>query len=292
MARQAGDSTPVLFPAFRSYLAARETINDELMALVAGAVIADDALSSAPQEAMLPSRFPGLVELRRMNQSVASVRALWARAPNALARTAFSYIVSVYGAYLADAVAVLRDAGLDKDTHEPDDTHIGSLHERFSTSAGVRLPARELSLFELIRKVRNRLMHQAGTPGSGLRREWRQLSQDARDEWCRVAGRPFTETILSRDVVLDLDLGELNAALAVTHRLAHRVNTALVEAVDADVWAAWIVADYRELWPRKFGDKPLRLRRVQGYAEHSYGALAMSQAALEGALERVDVLYR
>lgn len=53
MARQAGDTNPVLFPAFRSYLAARETINDELMALVVGAAVADSTLASAPQGAML-----------------------------------------------------------------------------------------------------------------------------------------------------------------------------------------------------------------------------------------------
>jgi hypothetical protein len=283
--RQADDAKPLLFPAFRSYLAARETINDELMALVAGAAIADATLSGAPQDALLPSQFPALTQLERMNQPVGSVRALWARSPGALARTAFSYIVSVYAAFLADAVVMLQHAGLDNDSHEPDDTHVKSLHERFSTSAGILLPGREVSLFELIRKVRNRLMHQAGTPGAGLGREWRYLTEDAKAEWCRVAGRPFTDTICARNLVLDLQLGELNAALAVTHRLAHRVNDALRLAVDEDVWATWIVDDYRDLWPRKFGDASRRLGRLQGYSRHLYGPLSISQGAFERALQ-------
>lgn len=287
---QPGDSQPVRFPAFRSYLAAREMINDELMALVVGAGIAAEALVSAPDETLLPELRPDVPDVQRMNQPIADVRALWGRASPTIARTAIPYILSVYGVFLADAVGLLHEVGLDADQHEPDDTYVSKLHDRLAAATGVELPTRDLALYEVIRVVRNRLVHQAGTPGSKLRSLWSRLSPDAKTEWIRVAGRPLTESIVAPQTPLDLGLGELHATLAVTHRLAHRVSAGLIVSVAPEVWADILVADYQELWPRRYGNRTQRLRRLKGYARHSYGALNLTDLSIEEAIRRVDVL--
>ena len=287
---QPGDSQPVLFPAFRSYLAAREMINDELMALVVGAGVAGASLADAPDRTLLPELAPNVAYVQRMNQPIADVRALWDRAAPAITRTAIPYILSVYGVFLADAIGLLHEIGRDADRHEPDDTYLQELHSRFAGAAAVQLPTRDLALFEVIRVVRNRLVHQAGTPGSKLRPLWSHLPQDAKEEWIRIAGRPLTESIVEPQSALDLRLGELNATLAVTHRLAHRVNAGLVTSVAPEVWADMLVADYRELWPRRYGNREQCLRRLSGYARHSYGALNLDDLVLEEAMLRVDVL--
>jgi hypothetical protein len=283
----------VLFPAFRSYLAARKTVNDELMAIVVGAAIADRALMPpAPQGALLSEWASDIPGVLRMNQSIACVRTVLGKAPGTVARTAIPYMLAVYAVYLADAIGMLRQAGLDVDPHEPDDTHLKALHGRFMAAATTALPERDVALFEISRMVRNRLVHQAGAPGSKLRAEWARLSPDAKDEWIRVAGRPLIEAISTRDEPLDLDLGELFATLAVTHRLAHRINGVLVQRVPARVWADLLVADYRELWPRRYGNSDQRLRRLSGYARQHYGALELDSDELREAVRRVDGLYR
>lgn len=289
---QQDDSRPVLFPAFRSYLLARETINDELMALVVGAGIASTTMSDRSQETLLPELVPDVPEVQRLNQTVRRARALWDRAPSAVTRTAIPYVLSVYGVYLADAVGLLQGLDYDHDPHEPDGTYLHVLHGRIETATGTPLPAREIALFELIQIVRNRLAHQGGTPGSRLAGKWRQLTADAKEEWIRIADRPILDAVLDPNSPLDLGIGELNATLAVTHRLAHRVNTGLVTSVPADKWAEMLVRDYRERWPRRYGSGSQRLRRLRGYARHSYSPIQIADQDLEDAAARVDVLYQ
>jgi len=292
MVIQDGDSRPVLFPAFRSYLSARETINDELMALVVAAGVASQAMADSAQETLLPELAPTVPEVQRLNHTVERARALWSRAPSAVARTAIPYVLSVYGVYLADAVGLLQGLDYDEDPHEPDDTHLHVLHERIEAATGVQLPAREIALFGLIQIVRNRLAHQAGTPGSKLRGQWSQLAPEAKEEWTRIAGRPIPDAMLGAESPLALGIGELNAALAVTHRLAHRVNAGLAATVPAETWAEIIVLDYRELWPRRYGNQTERVRRLRGYAKHFYSSLPITEHDLQEVARRVDVLYR
>ena len=292
MTVQDGDTKPVHFPAFRSYLRARETINDELMALVVAAGVASEATAESPKDTLLPKVAPSAAEVERLNQTVARARALWSDAPSAVARTAIPYVLSVYGVYLADAVGLRKGLDQDQEPHEPDDTYLHTLHQRIETATGTTLPAREIALFGLIQLVRNRLAHQAGTPGSKLRSKWAQLNTDAKDEWVRVAGRPILDALLAADKPIDLQTGELNAVLAITHRLAHRVNAALAASVATDTWAEIVVQDYRELWPRRYGNETERPRRLRGYAQHSYSPLHLTEHDLIEAARRVDVLYR
>lgn len=292
MTVQDGDSQPVHFPAFRSYLRARETINDELMALVVAAGVASDATAESAQDTLLPELVPSVPEVQRLNHTVARARALWGNAPSAVTRTAIPYVLSVYGVYLADAVGLLHGLDQDQDPHEPDDTYLHALHERIESATGTTLPAREIALFELIQLVRNRLAHQAGTPGSKLRTKWSQLSTDAKEEWIRIAGRPILDAVIDTHTPIDLQTGELHAVLAVTHRLAHRVNAALAASVATETWAEIVVRDYRELWPRRYGNETERPRRLRGYAQHSYSPLHLTEHDLTEAAGRVDVLYR
>jgi hypothetical protein len=284
---QDDDTKPVRFPAYRSYAEARIAINDSLMALVVGAGLAREKLPEDRDATLLASAFPSLPHVQRMNQSIGEVESLLSGADVTVARIAIPYIFSVYGVYLADAIGLLQGVGADEDGHEPDDTHLSVLHERFESATGIMLPERELALFELIRTIRNRLAHQAGTPGSKLGSRWRNMPKAAREEWLRVAGRPITDLLVEASTPMDLGLGELFATLAVTHRLAHRVNAGLAESVADEMWAELVVVDYRELWPQRYRDPARRVKRIHGFARHSYAPLGLSSDQIEEALKRV-----
>jgi len=278
---------PILFPAFRDYLEARRVINDDLVALIVGAHVASDCLSLGPQDRLLADLVPEVALVERMNQRVAAVRELWRKAPETAGRMGIFYIVSAYGVYLADAVSMLRDTGQDDDAHEPDDTHISTLHSRLSAASGIALPSRDLALFKLILTIRNRLAHQGGTPGSTLRSRWAQLDADAKEEWERVSKRPLNDVIGNdRDLPMTLGLGELNATLAVTHRLAHRVNRGLAEGLARTKWAELVVSDYKARFPRRYGDPTLRSRRLLGYSTKLYAALELTDSELDAATKK------
>ena len=59
-----------------------------------------------------------------------------------------------------------------------------------------------------------------------------------------------------------------------------------------DKWAEMLVHDYRERWPRRYGDETHRLRRLRGYAGHCYSPIQIADQDLEDAAARVDVLYQ
>lgn len=281
------DTRPVMFPAYRAYTAARTAINDSTLGLVVAAGLGQERLSGAQDATLLASAFPSLPHVQRMNQSVGNVRRLLADADFTISQIAIPYIFSVYGVFLADAVGLLQGMGIEEDGHEPDDTHLPVLHERFENATEKLLPTRELALFDLIRTVRNRIAHQAGTPGSKLGSRWRNLPAAAREEWLRLAGRPITDLLEGSGKSMDLGLGELFATLAVTHRLAHRVNAGLAESLDGEAWAELVVDDYRELWPGRYRDHIRRAKRVHGFARHKYAPLGLTFAQIEEALKRV-----
>jgi len=110
---------------------------------------------------------------------------------------------------------------------------------------------------------------------------------EAREEWLRIAGRPITDLLGDTSRPMDLGLGELFGTLAVTHRLAHRVNAGLAERVDDEVWADLVVVDYRELWPKRYRDHARRAQRIHGFARHNYAPLGLTPDQIEEALKRV-----
>jgi hypothetical protein len=113
------------------------------------------------------------------------------------------------------------------------------------------------------------------------------MAAATREEWLRLAGRPITDILGGSSKPMDLGLGELFATLAVTHRLAHRVNAGLAESVDDEVWAELVVLDYRELWPKRYRDHARRAKRIYGFARHYYAPLGLTFGQIEEALERV-----
>lgn len=282
--KQEGDSKPVKSPAFRAYVQARTLVNNDLMALLVGAGVAVESLEKQPQNVLLPQLMPRVPHVNRMNQRVSEVVVILDRAELTLVRTAIPYVLSVYGTYLADAVGLLQDAGLDKDSHEPDGTFLRVLHERYEVATGEALPARELAVFKLVSAVRNRLVHQAGTPGSRLSSGWKELGSEAQAEWQRVADRPLTACFATgRQAPMNLGLGELNVVLAVTHRLSHRLNDGLARHVGRDTWARLAAADYDDHFPRRNRDKCEGLARLYGFARMNYGPLELTEEELERA---------
>jgi hypothetical protein len=66
----------MLFPGFRSYLTARDNVNNELDAPVVGAGVAAEALGYEAQDALLPIVCPDVAHIQRMNQPIGNVRTL------------------------------------------------------------------------------------------------------------------------------------------------------------------------------------------------------------------------
>lgn len=271
---------PVQFPAYRRHDEARIRVNDTLMAILASSRLAESLLESvADKNLLLPEAFPDRPDLTRMNRSIADSHLLIGRAERQLVYMAIPYLLSVHEAYVVDCIEMVTERSA-----SDEQLRLEVVHSAFTESVGAELPADLLALFDLLRHLRNRIVHYAAVQGSHLREKWDALPSGAEGGWRNVAGRQLP--IGRSDEELDLGVGELIASLMVVTRLGREVSNAMARALSRDRWADIVVADYREHHPAALAQRSTRLRRCLGYAGTHYGALRLESAEIDDALRR------
>jgi hypothetical protein len=280
----------VRFPAYRRYKENLIAANDAMMALMIGARLGQHSLSTSPAscDALLPQLYGGIPGIERVNRTAADAADLLGTSEQHLASMGIPYALSTHGAFVGSVIEMLREDGKDPSNGEweipwspdPYTLDLALVNEYFEERAGNSLPAPLLSLFHLSRKIRNRIIHGAGTPGSHLLSDYRQLPLDVRERWEAISGRPLTV----ESSKLRLGEGELIAVLAFSRGLAHSINEALEGALGRNRWAAIMIADYRNQFPQRFGERHMRERRVKGFARSLYGPLHLSDEEIEAEL--------
>lgn len=274
----------VRYPAYRRYSEARIAVNDAMMALLIGARLGEHALgnSAASPSAMLPELFGRIEGIQRLNRTVGDAAVLLARAEEHLVHMAIPYALSVHGSFMSASAEMLRKAGHDESDSaralawQPDLSLLSLevAHEYLAERCRLDLDPTLLQLFHLSRRVRNRIIHFSGVPGSRLLLEYRQLPGPARGGWEHLAKRPLTEAVV--DHRLALGEGELIAVLATSRHLAQEVSSLLAHTIERQSWADIAVEDYRRSQPQKFGERDRQHRRVKGFADRYYRPLRLT----------------
>jgi hypothetical protein len=274
----------VRFPAYRQFSAARIEINDAVMALLIGARLGEHALktSAASRGALLPSLYGQIPGIARVNRTAGDAAQLLADAETHLAYMAIPYALAVHEDFLVSAAIMVRDDGRDAATsgfalprlEDLTKLSLETGHEYIAERCGTELDGTLLPLFHLIRRIRNRIIHAGGRPGSHLLPAYHGLPRDARESWEHLAGRPLPDAVESGRLMLEE--GELVAVLAVSRNLVQKLNDLLAHKLSRGYWASLVVADYRAAYPQRFGERDRRMRRVQGFANQSYRALRLT----------------
>jgi hypothetical protein len=280
------EPTVVKFPDYRTFESSRILANDAMVALLIGSRVADATLAEASvQDA---ARFlPDIVtveEVERLNRTVPDARGLLQASEILLAYMAIPFALAVYQSFAARAVLLLRDAGKD---HTEDDPFVMSLHriQEHLVEIGLNFENDSLALFHLSRRIRNRVVHYAGMPGSRLLGEYRNLSTTCRTRWEDLTGRPLSADPEGAGLILAS--GEMRAVLAITKGLARELCGNLVEAIGRATWADIAVRDYRSINPQRFGEKAQRPRRLRGFTRTLYGPLNLGDEELADAVDRL-----
>jgi hypothetical protein len=279
------------FPAYRVYREARVAASDSLMALLIGARLGHHALTTSPAhpDVHLPELFGRIAGIERVNRSVADAARLLDESEHHLASMGIPYVLGVHAAFLAEAVSMLRSDGYDEESAswtiawraDPNEVPLLELHEYVVERSHSALPLDLLDVFHLSRRIRNRIVHFAGTAGSRLPSEYRSLPRPSKERWERIAGRALS--IDGRGRLL-LGEGELIVVLATTRHLAACVNEILAATLSRDYWAALVVSDYAQLEPQRFGERSQRMRRLLGHSRIFYGGLQLTEDELQAAL--------
>ena len=270
----------VRFAAYRRYKESLVAADDAMMGLLIGARLGEHSLrsSAADPDRRLPDLYGLIPDIQRFNRTVSDAARLLGGAEHHLASMGIPYVLGVHGAFMVEAIDMLRQDGRDEvgrewsvarriDTRE---IPLSEIHEYFEERSGVRFPEALLQLFHFARRIRNRIVHFGGNAGSRLQSEYRTLPKQTRDQWVKVAGRAVT---VAADGKLELAAGELHAALAFTRGLAREANDALAVSLSRHYWLRTIVDDYRRTSPQNFGERDRRVRRIVGYAHTLYRPL-------------------
>lgn len=269
------------FPAYRRHEEARIRANDAMMIQLASSRLTSDRLSHCDdQDAFLPDAFPHVPDLRRMNRRLSDVAVLVREGERHFTYMAVPFALSVYHAYVVQCIRLVKQR-LDAE-EETGPVTLDLVHEALASVAGEAISEDLARMFDLVRHIRNRIIHYGGTEGSHLSDKWNAMSTPAKQSWERLARRPLPIQGSDREMALGLD--ELIAVLALTKRLAVEVNGVLQTAVPLEQWAAIAVDDYRESQPTRFAHVATRIRRVMGFVRINYGALSLTSKHVEAAI--------
>jgi hypothetical protein len=225
----------IWFPAYRRHDRARIRASDAMMALLASSRLATERLSSVGEpEILLPQAFPDVADLHRMNRSVRDSTALIERAEREFVFMAIPYTLSVHQAFIVDCIRLVQDETETDSSAQDALLRLEVIHDRFIEVSGQQLPADLRSLFQLLRHLRNRIVHYAAVQGSHLREKWLELPPPAVNGWTKVAGRALPVGRSADE--MDLRLGELLAALMTVTRLGREVSAAMGAAIEPERW--------------------------------------------------------
>lgn len=270
----------VHFPEFRRFEQSRIEANDSLMALLIAARLGRHALSlNAGSPHTLPSIFPGVAEVGRLNRTVSDASAMIDVAEVHMTYMAIPYVLAVHSTLLVAALRMLRRDGRFPGTRDPSWIDLSKLHETFQIQASASLPITWLKLFHFARELRNRIIHHGALEG-GLKQKWLHLPTSAKAEWQRVATR--SPALSGPNQVLQVDTNELRAVLAITKHLSDAVNVGLQSALSRQFWIQTVVDDAAANSPDVLHSNK-RSRKLAGYARTLYGPLHLTPAEFSAA---------
>lgn len=248
----------IRFEVYRRHESARIEANDAMVTLLISSRLGRHVLDLfRGSESYLPEVFPEIDEVRKLNRSISDTRTLMEESERYLALMAIPFVLSIHQEFTLQCVRLLlNQADLDL---EP--SSLEKMHEYLlSGSNGGKLDADELSLFQLTRRIRNRILHYGSLAGSGERTVYTQtLNENARELWERRAGRPLS---VNPGEPIGLGAGELFATLAVAKALADATNELLVEELPRERWALMAAEEYAQV----AGTKKLSQSQLRGFA--------------------------
>lgn len=268
----------VKYPAYRQYEEIRIDVNNAMLALLAGSKIADDAVVNAgDSEEFLSTLFPTIEHIKRFDLRVGPASDYLGKADTHLARMSITYALAIHEDFILSMTAFASSAGISVSTGR---ITAKRMHSRLFLALGHQVPQDWMDCFQLIRCMRNSVIHQGGRVQQELTDLLSNMSTGAEQVWQRLNDQAPADVVQNGELVLIAS--HIFSAFAVVKRLGREVNVALAGAIPAQRWADICVEDYRT-FTKKVRNSPAWRRALIGYAKSHYGPLQLTEADLESA---------
>jgi len=258
------------------------------MALLFGAHFSASSLDLAKGSNVILARiYPNVPHIDRFNLRPDVARKRLLDAESHLARIAIPYALSVHEDYLAQVKSELESASvpiaMNGRRWNAENMH-AILFETLHVSSTI-----DISEFELLRRIRNSIIHQAGAVDDYVRAGLNQLTSTASAHWSKVVQRPADDAI--REAQVSVGTGEIMLAFSVVRHLSGLVHEAMLAAttVPRTTWISECVDTFRSEHGDLIHGGYLLRRRLTNWAATNYDDFNFSWAELRSAAITVGI---
>ena len=271
----------VRFPAHRQYEELRIDASNALVGLLAGAQLSDHLLQlNRGSERLLPEIYPNVPHIRRFNLTADAASNILSEADVHLGAMSVVYTLALHEDHMKTSLMLLADAAVIS-RRSAREALAARQHQLLQEACGQHLDPVPLEQLDVLRRMRNAVVHDGGRVNAGLLANIAALSEDALAGWTRAAKRSPTD--LREGDRLRLGHGEMLLALAVTKNVERGVNLLLQVGLPRTTWVRIAVDDAVTSMPGVLRGNAA-IRKIHGFARHHYGSLDISRREVEGAI--------
>lgn len=266
--------TVVRFRAYRQYEALRIDVSNALMGLLAGAQLSNHLLQlNRGSDRLLPEVYPNVPHIKRFNLTAETASDILAEADVHLGAMSIAYALSLHEDYMKTCLLMAAEAALTS-RRRARETRASGQHELLQEICAVRIDRLPLQQLDVLRRMRNAVIHDGGRVDQGLVDAIADMDDEARAAWSGITGTDPSR--LASGDRLRLGHGEMLLALAVTKNVDRACNEILQRGIPRSHWARIVVDDALRDHPNAVR-AGIALRKCHGFARHYYGALQLTR---------------
>ncbi|TDE95071.1 hypothetical protein EXU48_09920 [Occultella glacieicola] len=271
----------IKYAEYVDYDRRRQEANTAINAMLAGCRLASHFLALTHGATRpLGEIFPNIPRIRLFNLRTDVASGVLDDAEHHLGLMAVPLVQAIHEDFGVGCLKLLRLYGLiSRDDFKS--ANAGNLHDRFESAAGTSLEGEAKEIYQLLRLLRNSVVHRGGTASLGVEEACEVFSSSAWALWTKVTTQ--AAPVYAKGEVVRLGFSETIAALAVTKRLARQMNLALGTALPRTFWLDRLITDFVKL--RGVPPQPAkRIEVAHRLGRFNYAPLGFDRGEVEAEL--------
>lgn len=277
----------IRYAEFNDYDRRRQDANTAINAMLAGCRLASHVLTLTHGASRpLAEIFPSIPRIKLLNLRTDVASRVLNDAEHHLGLMAVPYLQAIHEDYGIGCLALLRDSGFISST-QVNAANASNLHAKFTMATGVDLEPEAREIFQVLRLLRNAVVHRGSSAGDEIVTACAEMSSGAQKLWMRITSQ--THPRYERGEPVRLGFSETIAELAVTKRLAREMNLVMGNVMPRAFWLGRLADDFdslRDVPPQ--ADKRVAIALRLG--NFDYGPLKFEQGEVEAELDRRGLL--
>lgn len=253
-----------------------------MMALMIGSRLASHLLAAnMGSKTYLPDIYPAVPGISRMNRTVSESSRLLLDAENHLAAMAIPHVQGTFESLVDSVVTLLIKDGKTQPTLSDRKRGLMGKLKYVACQTNMTFDAGDLQLIDLVRCIRNCIIHNGSRPDERLTNVWNNLSQSAVSQWIKITGRELP----IHNNRIKVKGPELVATLAIAKHMAREASDYVAKELKPSTWSVVIVEDFLSNYEKTIPTDSAQLRKkVFGWSRMYYQSAGIQDTCLEAEL--------